>query len=764
MKWGLTAALILMGARLTLANVVINELHYNPPTSQGDDNFYEFLELVNTGAADVALEGWTLTGVAHTFAAGTLIPAGGYLVVAKDTATIQTAYGLTGVVQWGSGNLDNGGELIRLQDAAFAVVDEVLYDDTVAWDGPLVDGGGSSLELKNPALNNNTVSSWGASSTALGTPGAQNSIYENDAFPSVSDLAHLPLQPGTADLVTVSAQVVDDQGLLAVTLSYSTGGPLVQLPMTAVGSIWSAQLGPFSEGSLVTLTVAAEDDAHQVSTSASYSFYVTDHAVTDAELLFTEVQYTDACFGGADWVELHNASGADLDLGGWIFKDNDDTHVFTIPTGTLIPAGGYLVLAENAAQITANYGISNVVGNFGFGLSSTGDAVRLFTPWGVVVDQLSYEIVAPWPGPPVGSGPSLSLLSPALDNSLGSSWAPSNTPCGTPGLTNASDIWPPVLTLAGFHSADRVRVFFNETVDATSAATLSHYSLDGLPCLGAVLVDSVTVALDFGVLSVQGQTYQLTVAGVQDLAGNASLVVTLPLAFWPEGSVVVNEILQNPLAVSDDFGEWFEVYNPNTFPVNLRNWWLEDDETDSHLISPDVDLICAPGGYLVLAMNGNPLQNGGVTPDYIFNGITLTNGADEIVLRAGLTMVDRVAYDGGPTFPDPNGASMELKSPELDNALASSWLPAYSSFGAGDLGTPGATNSVSGLAAPQMEIQVSSGLADLSWTAVPGALEYELSSAPAPDGPWTVEAVTAATTLSLPQTTPLRFYEVRARN
>jgi len=764
MKWGLPTALVLVGARLALADVVINELHYNPPTSQGDDNFYEFLELVNTGAADVDLGGWVLSGVAHTFAPGTVIPAGGYLVVAKHAATIESAYGLTGVVQWGSGNLDNGGELVRLQDASFAIVDEVLYDDTAEWDGPLADGGGSSLELVNPALNNNTVASWGASTTPLGTPGAQNSIYESDAFPSVSNLAHLPLQPGSTDPVTVSAQVQDDQGLLAVTLSWSTGGTPVEVPMTGSGTTWSAVIGPFAHGSTVHVTVEAEDTAQQVTTSGVYSFFVTDNAITDAELMFTEIQYTDACFGGDDWVELHNASAESIDLGGWVFKDNDDSHLFTIPTGTVIPAGGHLVLAQSAAQISANYGISNVVGDFDFGLSSTGDAVRLFTPWGVPVDVVAYDIVAPWPGSPVGTGPSLSLLDPALDNSLGASWAPSGAPCGTPGLANTSDIWPPVVTVAGFHSGDRVRVFFNENLDAASAADLSHYSLDGLPCQGAVLVDSVTVELDFGLVSIQGQTYQLTVAGVEDLAGNASLSTTLPLVFWPEGSVVVNEIMQNPLAVSDDFGEWFEVFNPNAFPVNLRNWWLEDDGTDSHLISPDADLVCAPGAYLVLAQNGNPLQNGGVAVDYVYSGVTLTNGADEVVLRAGLAVVDRVAYDGGPAFPDPNGASMELKSAGLDNALATSWLPAYASFGAGDLGTPGAANSVSLLAAPVLQITTAGGLVDLSWSAVPGALEYEVSSAPAPAGPWTVETLTSSTTASLPQTPPMRFYGVRALN
>ena len=42
-----------------------------------------------------------------------------------------------------------------------------------------------------------------------------------------------------------------------------------------------------------------------------------------------------------DWVELINNGASAVDLSGWIVKDNDDTHVFTIPAGTSIAAGGY---------------------------------------------------------------------------------------------------------------------------------------------------------------------------------------------------------------------------------------------------------------------------------------------------------------------------------------------------------------------------------------------------------------------------------------
>ncbi len=37
-----------------------------------------------------------------------------------------------------------------------------------------------------------------------------------------------------------------------------------------------------------------------------------------------------------DWVELINTGATAVDVGGFVVKDNDDTHVFTIPAGTMI--------------------------------------------------------------------------------------------------------------------------------------------------------------------------------------------------------------------------------------------------------------------------------------------------------------------------------------------------------------------------------------------------------------------------------------------
>ena len=71
----------------------------------------------------------------------------------------------------------------------------------------------------------------------------------------------------------------------------------------------------------------------------------------------------------------------------------------------------------------------------------------------------------------------------------------------------------------------------------------------------------------------------------------------------------------------------------------------------------------------------------------------LGNSDDEIVLlNASLNEIDRVEYDGGPTFPDPIGASMTLLHPLLDNNNGANWDTSLKPYGDGDLGTPGETN------------------------------------------------------------------------
>ncbi len=164
----------------------------------------------------------------------------------------------------------------------------------------------------------------------------------------------------------------------------------------------------------------------------------------------------------------------------------------------------------------------------------------------------------------------------------------------------------------------------------------------------------------------------------------------LPINFaTAPNTLVVTEIMQNPKAVSDSNGEWFEVFNPTQATINLNGWTIRDNDNDSHAITTDVFI--ASGAYAVLGRNANSGQNGGVSVDYQYSGFTLANGADEVVLvRPDTSVADTVEYDGGSQWPDPNGKSMVLSSAADDNNVGANWSAAVDLIsGSSDYGTPG---------------------------------------------------------------------------
>ena len=125
-----------------------------------------------------------------------------------------------------------------------------------------------------------------------------------------------------------------------------------------------------------------------------------------------------------EFVELHNPGAAAVNIGGWRLEDGV---LFTAPAGTTIPAGGYFVIAENAAAFQARFGFAPG-GVFTGGLSSDGERLQLRNAVGTLIDEVTYGTGFPWPTAAKGAGASMELISPALDNDLAASWRSSGTP------------------------------------------------------------------------------------------------------------------------------------------------------------------------------------------------------------------------------------------------------------------------------------------------------------------------------------------------
>ncbi|MBN2131883.1 MAG: lamin tail domain-containing protein [Sedimentisphaerales bacterium] len=122
-----------------------------------------WLELYNKGTETVDLSGWTFDeGITYTFPEATFLPPGQYLVVARDQAYLAALFPDVLIVGDFEGRLANGGEELRLLDARGNPVDRVRYYDGGTWP-ETADGGGSSLELRDPWSDNDCGAAWAPS-------------------------------------------------------------------------------------------------------------------------------------------------------------------------------------------------------------------------------------------------------------------------------------------------------------------------------------------------------------------------------------------------------------------------------------------------------------------------------------------------------------------------------------------------------------------------------------------------------------------------
>jgi len=173
------------------------------------------------------------------------------------------------------------------------------------------------------------------------------------------------------------------------------------------------------------------------------------------------------------------------------------------------------------------------------------------------------------------------------------------------------------------------------------------------------------------------------------LVGILSLMSGVALA--ADADIIITEIMQNPAALGDTDGEWYEIHNTGATQVDLDGWTMADLGSNTHTIVGTT--IVAAGAYAVLGANATAMAGEGVTLLYQYSSFTLANGDDEIILtNASAVEIDRVEWDGGPGWPDPNGASMMWDEGSGDNNIGANWTTSTVPFGNGDLGTPGAAN------------------------------------------------------------------------
>lgn len=177
-----------------------------------------------------------------------------------------------------------------------------------------------------------------------------------------------------------------------------------------------------------------------------------------------------------DWFELYNAGNEPADLSAFTLTDTlTDPAKFRIPTGTIVPPGGFLLVwADDEADQTSPGQL-----HVNFRLSGSGESIALFAPDGSLVDGVTFgaqsENISQGRFPDGQPAPFIDLDVPSP---------------GEPNATSSGN-QPPTLTSLPAQSVDEgATVTFTASATDPDADQTVTYSLIGAPA--AAVIDPAT--------------------------------------------------------------------------------------------------------------------------------------------------------------------------------------------------------------------------------------------------------------------------------
>lgn len=258
-------------------------------------------------------------------------------------------------------------------------------------------------------------------------------------------------------------------------------------------------------------------------------------------------------------------------------------------------------------------------------------------------------------------------------------------------------------------NTDKIRNFLNKRPDEVRQQILDYFGIADSIVIniktvgrGKVKINSLTLSkkewygiymsdipvtleaiADFGSRFIRwennGTDNNITITSSSNITITAIFDTTTTVVYTP---LIINEIMYHPAFNSGD--EWIELYNPNDYPVLMDSYMFTDGGAGNSFNFADNTSI-SPNGYLIVAKNraefNSYFQNVDATVAGDFGSgetkFSLSNSSDKLLLFNNGVLEDSVLYTDKYPWPenaDGSGASLQLRSFKLNNAMPDSWV------------------------------------------------------------------------------------------
>lgn len=682
-------------------DVFVNEFMSAPPSGQT-----EYIELYNPTSKSFNVQGWTIndnTGSLKTIASSRVIfPPGKFIVIAPDSTLMNSFPGIH-LLTMGTDfpSLNNSGDDIVLRRADGALLDSLRYASS--WGGDR-----TALERRTTSIAATFRENWGDSPEHAGTPGGANAIVIDNSPPAFEAL----------EVITASRlQLIFSESIKSAVATHPSNytispGRSIQLIAHNADTV-SLFLGQdLQSGIRYEITVNNLEDifGNLLDTATLTVEYLEFSTAQPGDIVINEILFDRSDNALPEFVEIYNRSDKNITLQGWELGDASRTAF--IETGPTLEPDAYAVLT-GSSDFAASSGNVFTLADFP-SLNDSYDAVYLVSELGTTIDSLFYDET--WGGE---EDRSLERKDPDAASNDPSNWTPSGAGGGfTAGTANnrfAPDQASPQVIFSKLRPDGLIEVRFSEFIKITPEL---QFLLDGVELAVAefnpsegntILINRLPSKLK------RRQAPDLAIQNLPDVKGNITPSASIPVArMIMPGSVVINEIMYNPLGNTEDNrpdqSEYIELRNTRDVAVSMEGFFLHDapDENgEIRSLAPVSSVskwIPANGILLVHADTAAEFPKSrtalffgldGVNPVRIDrSSLSLASHGDAIYLSDSTgTTIDSVFYDESwqnPNILDNRGIALERIHPGGPGDDASNWSSSTHPKG----GTPGSENSI----------------------------------------------------------------------